>query len=225
MLVAAGLAHAAPHDWQLDPVHTRVLVEVSHDGFSQALGTVSGSTGWIRFDPDDPAATRVIACVPLDRLDFGDADWNRAVSRLLGTAAHPSAWFDGTATPTPTPTPTPNPTPTPTPNPTVNSDPAAPRAPDAAPSVSVSGPLTLNGTTRPMTLAVTVNRIGRLPLPPFRRRLGASARAELARADYGVEAWPSLIGATVRLRIEAEAEPARQPFPTTVPPAASSPCP
>lgn len=185
---------AAPRDWQLDPVHTRVLVEVGHDGFSQAIGTVSGSSGWIRFDPDHPDATRVVACVPLDRLDFGDADWNRAVARLLGTAAHPIARFIGSI------------------QAPAGTD-AGDRAPDAPLTLSLSGPLTVNGTTHPMTLAVTLNRIGRMPLPPFRQRLGASAVGELQRADYGVSAWPSLIGATVRLRIEAEAEPARSPFP------------
>ncbi len=211
-IACASSAHAATQDWRLDPVHTRVLIAISHDGFSDALGTVSGSTGWLRYDPDDPAQTRLLACVPLDRLDFGNADWNRAVARLLGAAEHPQARFIAVGT-ADTPAPA---TPAAASPSTPVMSPAAPtRAPDGPPTRSVSGPLTLNGITQPMTLSVTVNRIGRLPLPPFRQRLGASAHGELQRAAFGVSAWPSLIGATVRVRIEAEAEAAPAPFPDT----------
>ena len=48
-----------PTTYQLDPVHTRVLFAVSHAGFSHALGTVSGSTGTLRFDPDDWSSATV----------------------------------------------------------------------------------------------------------------------------------------------------------------------
>lgn len=246
-LLSATTARAEPRDWRLDPVHTRVLVAVSHDGFSQALGTVSGSTGWLRYDPADPAGTRLLACVPLDRLDFGDTDWNRAVARLLGVERHPIARFV-VAEPSPAATPDPiQPEPNqPDPNqsspnrsaPTQTSairpdptrpDPARPDltqpdphrtdastpagAPAGPPTISLSGTLVLHGVRQPMTLTVTLNRIGRMPLPPFRERLGASARGTLQRAAFGVSAWPSLIGATVSVRIEAEAEAARAPFP------------
>ena len=71
-------AWAASARYELDPVHTRVQFAVSHAGFSQALGTVSGSTGTIEFDPGDWSTARLDVSVPLQRLDLGDADWNRA---------------------------------------------------------------------------------------------------------------------------------------------------
>src|SRR5690606_28243389 len=71
--LVAGTARYA-----LDPVHTRVIFAVSHAGFSQALGTVSGSEGSLEFDPDDWGSARLEVRVPLQRLDLGDADWNRA---------------------------------------------------------------------------------------------------------------------------------------------------
>jgi polyisoprenoid-binding protein YceI len=42
-------------------------------------------------------------------------------------------------------------------------------------------------------------------MPPFRRTAGFSATATLSRAAFGADAWTSLIGDQVTLRIEAEA--------------------
>lgn len=164
--------------WQLDPVHTRVLFAISHAGFSQALGTVSGSEGVLRFDPQDWSGTQLQVTVPLDRLDLGDAAWNRAAlaANLLDVKHHPAAQFVSTSA----------------------------TGPDAG-HARVCGELSLRGVTRPLCLEITVNAIKRHPLPPFRRTAGFSATATFSRSDYGIDAWPSMIGDQVTLRIEAEA--------------------
>ena len=51
---------------------------------------------------------------------------------------------------------------------------------------------------------MVLNRIGRYPLPPFRRTAGFSATATLKRSDFGMTSWRSLVGDEVLLRIEAE---------------------
>src|SRR3546814_19033028 len=71
-------ASAQAARYALDPVHTRVMFELSHAGYSQAIGTVSGSTGTLVFDPGDWSVARVEVSVPLLRLDLGDATWNRS---------------------------------------------------------------------------------------------------------------------------------------------------
>ena len=174
----APAARAAGHRYALDPVHTRVVLAVRHAGFSDAVGTVSGSTGRIEFDPDDWSRARVDVAIPLGRLDFGDPDWNRAVLArgLLDAAAHPVARFV--------------------------SDRIEPLTADNA---RVHGTLTLRGVSRPLVLDAVVNANRRHPLPPFRHTLGVSATASLSRADYGIRAWKSVIGDTVALRIELEA--------------------
>ena len=93
LLCAACPAQAQSRQYELDPVHTRVLFAVGHAGFSQALGTISGSTGTLVFDPADWRSARVEVEVPLARLDLGDPDWNAAVlgRRLLRTETYPSA--------------------------------------------------------------------------------------------------------------------------------------
>lgn len=202
LLSASPAAFAGPATYMLDPVHTRVVFAVSHAGFSQAIGTVSGSTGILRFDPDDWTTTKLEVSVPLDRADLGDADWNRAAlaGNLLDAKRYPVATFVSTR--------------------------VEPDGPDRA---FVHGTLTLHGVARPVKLDVTLNALKRHPLPPFRRTAGFSATATISRAEFGIDAWKSVIGDSVELRIEAEAvrkrgdagpddaEPAPPPAPTSNP--------
>ena len=183
-------AVAQPASYQLDPVHTRVLFLVSHAGYSQAMGTVSGSTGTLTFDPDDWSSASLSVSVPMTRVDMGDAGWNRAVDApaLLDVAAHPVATFVSTR--------------------------VTPKDHDHA---LVCGILSLRGVSRNTCLDVTFNQLKRLSLPPFRRTAGFSAVATLSRKDFGIDAWPSVIGDAVQLRIEAEGEAVRRP--TAAPPA------
>jgi polyisoprenoid-binding protein YceI len=164
--------------YALDPVHTRVVIGVSHAGFSQAVGTISGSTGTVRFDREDWRGARLDVTVPVDRLDLGDAKWNAAAlaANLLDAQRHPQARFVSSTV-----------------------------EPVDAEHARVCGELTLRGVTRPQCLDVTLNALKRHPLPPFRRTAGFSASATLSRKEFGITAWPSVIGDAVTLRIEAEA--------------------
>lgn len=184
------IAAAQAVTYVLDPVHTRVLVAVAHAGFSKALGTVSGSTGVVRFDPADWSSAALDVRVPLARLDFGDAGWNRAVlaNNLLDVDDHPEARFTSSAV-----------------------------SPLDATNARVCGTLTLHGVSRPQCMDVTFNARKRHPLPPFRQTIGFSATATLSRTEFGIDAWGSMIGDAVDLRIEAEAvrdNDAAMPLPT-----------
>jgi len=177
-LALAGVVRAEPPAYALDPVHTRILVAVDHAGFSTALGTVSGATGTLRYTPGDWSGASVRVEVPLLRLDFGDEAWNRATlaRNLLDAERYPVAIFTSTR--------------------------VEPLDQDRA---IVHGLLELHGVRREVALEVRLNGARRHPLPPFRRTVGFSATTSLARSDFGIDAWRSVIGDTVQLRIEAEA--------------------
>lgn len=172
------LSASAADRYRLDPVHTRVLFAVEHAGFSQALGTVSGSEGVLEFDPDDWRGAHLEVVVPIARLDLGDDKWNQATlaRNLLDGQRHPQARFVSTRV-----------------------------EPVDAHNARVHGLLTLRGVTREIALDVRLNALKRRPLPPFRRTAGFSATATLQRSDFGIDAWRSVIGDQVELRIEAEA--------------------
>ena len=179
---------AASASYELDPVHTRVLVAVEHAGFSKALGTVSGSTGHLEFDPDDWSTARLEVSVPLQRIDFGDSQWNQAVlaGNLLDTDTHPLARFVSTRV-----------------------------EPIDLLHATVYGTLTLHGVSRDVQLDVALNALKRHPLPPFRRTAGFSATAVLSRAEFGITAWKSVIGDRIELRLEVEAVRSRATDPDT----------
>lgn len=171
-------AVARPASYTLDPVHSRVMFAVSHAGFSHALGTVSGSTGTLVFDPDDWTRAQLQVSIPIARFDLGDAKWNQAVGarNLLDVQAHPVATFVSTRI-----------------------------QPKDANHAAVCGTLQLRDVGHEVCLDVTLNQLKRHPLPPFRRTAGFSATATLSRKDFGITAWPGVIGDDVELRIEAEA--------------------
>ncbi|MDV3469351.1 YceI family protein [Stenotrophomonas sp. C3(2023)] len=182
---------AAADTYRLDPVHTRVLFAIDHAGYSQALGTVSGSEGVLRFDPDHWEAATLEVTVPLQRLELGDAKWNQATlaPNLLDGERYPQAHFVSTTV----------------------------KAIDEN-RLQVTGRLTLRGVTRDVTLDVSFNGTRRYPLPPFRRTAGFSATTTLSRSAFGMTAWSSLIGDEVQLRIEAEASLDRSAAPPSIVP-------
>ncbi|HIE5097688.1 YceI family protein [uncultured Stenotrophomonas sp.] len=188
MLLATAPAWADADTYRLDPVHTRVLFTIDHAGYSQAMGTVSGSEGHLQFDPDNWRDASLDVEVPVARLDLGDAKWNQATlaRSLLDGERFPSARFVSTRV-----------------------------EPIDARHARVVGTLTLRGVSQEVTLDVTLNAIKRYPLPPFRRTAGFSASTTLSRRAFGITAWPGVIGDAVQLRIEAEATLDRSDTPGT----------
>lgn len=189
-----ALLPAAGHaeTWRLDPVHTRVLFVVDHAGLSQALGTLSGAQGVLEFSPDDWTGARVELVLPLASLDLGDADWRERVldGTFLAAGRHPQARFVSTGVTAIDPT-----------------------------HATVHGLLTLRGVEAAVDLDVQVNAVKRHPITQ-RRTAGFSATARIDRRDFGMNAWPNVVGRHVELRIEAEAILDRDAQP---PPAADGP--
>jgi polyisoprenoid-binding protein YceI len=194
MAMGTSVHAAEPETYSIDPVHTRVVFLVEHAGFSKAIGTISGSSGTLRFDRDDWRSAQLDVTVPITRLDLGDAKWNDAVlgSNLLDGKRHPEARFVSRSVEG------------------IDADHA-----------KVCGELTLRGVTGPVCLEVTFNALKRHPMPPFRRTAGFSATATLSRKAFGITAWPTIIGDEVLLLIEAEAV-RGQPRPL-LPPAETTP--
>lgn len=202
LLAAAAAQAGEPQRYVVDPVHTRVVFAIDHAGFSKAIGTISGSTGTLRFDPEDWQGTALDVTVPMAKLDMGDSGWTASVfaPRFLDVKRYPQARFVA--------------------DDVVRVEGNRGRA---------CGRLTLHGTTRPLCMDLVMNKAARYPLPPFRRTIGFSATATLNRSDYGMRSWKSLVGDEVELRIEAElfrkddADPAPAPAAADGAPAAANP--
>jgi polyisoprenoid-binding protein YceI len=192
LIAAAGWAQAETQVFQLDPVHTRVAFRVDHAGFSKAIGTFSGSTGTLGFDPDDWAGATLDVTIPLASLDIGSDDWRRKVlgRAFLDADDQPTARFVSTRV-----------------------EPGDAGEPGKA---KVFGQLTLRGVSREVMLDVRLNALKRHPLT-LRRTAGFSATATLSRSDFGMIAWRRLVGDEVQLMIEVEATRGRDDTPSPAP--------
>jgi polyisoprenoid-binding protein YceI len=175
-LAAAGPARA--ERFAIDPVHTRVAFQVSHAGFSWPVGTFSGATGTLDFDPADWSKAQVDVRVPIARLQLGDEKWQEKIldPTWFDAKQFPEAHFVSTKVEA-----------------------------SGKDEAEVTGELTLHGVTRTVTLHAKLNALGRHPLPPFRRTAGFSATGTLSRKDFGMEHWAKVVGDEVRLILEVEA--------------------
>lgn len=176
-LLLPSSASAKELRYELDPVHSRIVFLVEHAGFSRAIGTFSGLTGALLFDPDAPASGSVQASIPIASLDFGDAKWRKSVldPTFFNAKQFPVARFVS-------------------------------RIVDAtrAPQLRIEGELEMHGVRRPVSLEAKFNKLDRHPLN-LRRTVGFSARTVLRRSDFGMLKWKKLVGDEVEVLIEIEA--------------------
>ena len=182
-------ACAKPEHFAIDPVHTRIAFKVDHSGFSNSIGTLSGSSGTLDFDRDDWRSAKVEVSIALDRLEMGDAKWKDKVlgASLLAAKQQPLAHFVSTS--------------------------VEPRADNRA---LIHGTLSLRGHDTPVTLDAHLNALKRHPLT-FKRTIGFSATATLSRKALQMGAYPDSIGDAVELQIEVEAEAAKVTAPGAAP--------
>jgi polyisoprenoid-binding protein YceI len=189
LLAAAGLAQAGAETFQIDPVHTRVAFRIDHAGLSKAIGTFSGATGRLSFDPDDWSTATLEVTLPLATLDIGDPKWREKVldRSFLDAGAQPAARFVSTR--------------------------VEPGEPGKA---RIFGQLSLRGASQEVVLDVQLNALKRHPLT-LRRTAGFSATGRLSRSAFGMDAWKRVVGDEVELMIEVEAVRSRADTPSPTP--------
>lgn len=178
-LAAAAMlpcARAANVQWRLDARHSQVQFGVDHQGYSTTFGHLRIKDGRLDFDPRDWSSARLEVEIDMTSVSLGDAQLDAAVraAALLDTARWPSARFTSRRV----------------------------ESHDGRHGV-VHGQLQWRGHTRPLELAVTLNRLAPDPYS-MRRKIGFSATATLARQEFGITRYPDAIGTDVALRIEVE---------------------
>lgn len=188
----AGNAVAETETFDIDPVHTRVAFIVSHAGFSNAIGTFSGSTGQLQFDENDWSQSSVSVNIPVASLNLGDDEWQKKI--LDGT------FFDAGKF--------------------ANARFISQRIEKISDTNGVAhGILTIRNISQPVSLDFSLNLLKRHPLN-FKRTIGFSATAKISRKAFGMDAWSTVIGDDVKILIELEAvkakaatkqEPANEP--------------
>lgn len=176
MMLAVSLPLQAAETFTLDDKHSYVLWHIKHLGFS----TQSGKwyvKGQVILDKEQPQNSKVEATIDVANFVTGIPELDKHLKSKLffDTAQYPTAKFV--------------------------SDKVELTGKDSA---KVSGQLTVHGITKPVTLLVTLNKVGKNPVSD-RMTAGFRATTELKRSDFGMKTLLPDLGDEVTIEIGAEA--------------------
>jgi polyisoprenoid-binding protein YceI len=177
LALAPVVASAEALSYHIDPVHSQVVFNVEHNGFSRSFGRLRITDGTVRFDRDDWSKSSVDATIDLTSVDMGDNDWSKVVqgADLLDAAHARTAHYVSDAVEK------------------KNDDEGV-----------VHGKLTLRGVTLPLDIPFRVNRVGKT-IYGLHTVAGFSAQVSLDRTAYGMTSNRNSIGTNVAVWLEIEA--------------------
>ena len=164
--------------YTLEPDYTQGVFRWNHLGFSSPAAQFSQGQGTLEFDPANPTKASVKVSIPLGTLHTGvpDLDDDFRSTDFFDTAKYPSATFTSTR---------------------------VERGMEQS-QLKVTGNLNLHGVTKPVTLDVTVVKMGNNPrsgLPT----VGFDAMTTLKRSDYGLGEYIPQVGDEIELHIICQA--------------------
>ncbi|MDG5751395.1 YceI family protein [Qipengyuania sp. XHP0211] len=178
------VSRVAAGSYALDPAHTLVQWSVSHFGFNDYFGLFGDIEGTMTLDPADIAATEFDITIPITSVAVPSEGLRDHLLRPGEDGAEPD--FFGAE-------------------------------PEAARFVStsvrqtsdttavVTGQLTMNGNTGPVTMAVQFTGAGQNPMSEA-QTVGFHGRATIDRTQWGVSYGAPMVGSEVDLDISAAFE-------------------
>ena len=178
---AASLALAAAPlyatTYTIEPDYTQAVFRWSHLGFSNPAAQFSQGQGTLEFDPANPTRASVKVSIPLSSLNTGVAalDEHLRSEDFFEVAKFPTATFCSTKV-----------------EPGMRKD-----------RLKVTGELSLHGITKPVTLEVTVLKVGANPRTQL-PTVGFEATTTLKRSDFGLGAFVPQVSDEIRLQLTSQ---------------------
>ncbi|MCE9507737.1 MAG: YceI family protein [Alphaproteobacteria bacterium] len=183
--LAATAAQAAPEKYTYDPLHTQILFSVNHMGFTMSYGRFNKFDGAFLLDEQNPESSSADITIDANSIDMADNTWDEHVKeKFLETAKFPAITFKSTK---------------------------IKRTGENA--ALMTGDLTLHGVTKPVTLNVTLNKVGMNPMIETRKDAGFSIKGSIKRSDFGITNFIPLVGDDLALDIQVDG--VRQDFSKT----------
>jgi polyisoprenoid-binding protein YceI len=173
LVAASSSAFAAAQKYDIDPGHTQVIFSWNHMGFSNPSATLEKFTGDFMLDAADLTKSSVSITFPLDGLHTGieKLDEHLKTPDFFDVAKYPNITFKSTKV-----------------------------EKAGANGLKVTGDLTVHGVTKPVTLAVKINKIG--DNPAFKKAsAGFDATTTIKRSDFGVDKGVPMVGDEIPVRI------------------------
>ncbi len=172
---AATTVMAEPYT--LDKSHTAITFQIDHLGFSMTHGRFSEFDAEIDFDAEDPTKSSVVFTIDAPSIDTGWAKRDEHVRGpdFLSVEDHPEIVFTSTSI-------------------EMTGDDTA----------TMTGDLTMNGTTNEETFEVTLRKKGPSPFGKKLMTAGFVAETTIDRTDYGISYGAGAIGNDVPVRVDLE---------------------
>jgi len=166
----------AAETYTLDPNHTYVLWHIKHFDFSTQAGKWYAS-GKLMLDKENPANSKVNAVIKVSEFATGlpELDEHLKGKLFFNTQQFPTATFVSDKIDI-----------------------------TGEKSANVHGILTVHGVSKPVTLAVMLNKAAISPITG-NPTVGFSATTTIKRSDFGITTYVPALGDEVLLNIEAEA--------------------
>jgi polyisoprenoid-binding protein YceI len=165
-----------------DPGHTLVTWTLDHMGFSPYTGIFGDVSGTLTLDPKNPSAAKVDMTIPVSKVTTASSGLTDHLTRAGKDGGKPD-FFGANA--------------------------ADARFVSTSVRVSgqtakVTGNLTLNGVTRPVTLDATFYGAGKAPeMMGGKENVGFHATGQIQRSQFGLGFGVPVVGDTVKLDIAA----------------------
>jgi len=180
-LLVASLPAMAAQKYDIDGGHTQVQFTWNHFGFSNPSALLEKINGAIDLDTADLTKSSVSVTLPLDGLHTG-------VPKLDEHLKSPD-FFDAAKFP----------------NVTFKSTKVEKAGADA---LKVTGDLTVHGVTKPVTLAVKVNKIGDNPMMKA-ASAGFDADVTIKRSEFGVDKYVPNVSDDIKVHITLDSHQAK----------------
>lgn len=179
-LVAGTTVSAEPREFRIDPDHFSVAFRVDHIGYADQIGLFLEAGGRFVYDAEANELTSGEVSIAADSV-FTNHDRRDAHLRdddFLDASRYETIRFE-----------------------------AREWQPDSPETGTLLGDLTLLGESRPVELAVTLNKLAEYPFGHKRSTLGVSATTTIRRSEWGMTyaVEDGLVGDEVHLMFELEA--------------------
>ncbi|WP_083942776.1 YceI family protein [Sphingomonas soli] len=178
---AKDAARVTAGTYTVDPDHTLIAWEVDHFGFTPYFGIFGSSTGTLQIDPKNPNAAKVDITIPVSKVTTASAGLTDHLLRAPKEAGGKPDFFG----------------PSPADARFVSTSVVA-----KGDEAKVTGNLTLNGITKPVTLDVEFYGAGKMPAQMGGKEgLGFEAEARIKRSEFGIGYAIPLVSDEVKLKI------------------------
>jgi polyisoprenoid-binding protein YceI len=164
--------------YTLEPDYTQGVFRWNHLGFSSPAAQFAQGEGTLEFDPADPTRSSVKVTIPLSTLNTGVPALNEDFrsTDFFDTARFPTATFKSN------------------------------RVEQGAGTdqLKVAGELSLHGVTKPVTLEVTVIKVGTNPRTGL-STVGFAATTTLRRSDFALGKYVPQVSDEIQMHITSQA--------------------